>query len=75
MYIFSIEPASFDSRRMAAKKDSFKIIKLADPLNFIKLADPLNFDIHQEIKLQMRWSFGVLIALGGLVVGILRMAG
>ena len=66
MYIFSIEPASFDSRRMAAKKDSFKIIKLADPLNF---------DIHQEIKLQMRWSFGVLIALGGLVVGILRMAG
>jgi len=53
MYIFSIEPASFDSRRMAAKKDSFKIIKLADPLNFI----------------------GVLIALGGLVVGILRMTG
>ena len=32
-------------------------------------------DIHQEIKLQMRWSFGVLIAMGGLVVGILRMAG
>jgi len=32
-------------------------------------------DIHQEIKLQMRWSFGVLIALGGLVIGILRMAG
>jgi len=32
-------------------------------------------DIHQEIKLQMRWSFGVLIAIGGLVVGVLRMAG
>ena len=32
-------------------------------------------DIHQEIKLQMRWSFGVLIAIGGLVVGILRMVG
>jgi len=30
-------------------------------------------DIHQEIKLQMRWSFGVLIAVGGLVVGVLRM--
>jgi len=32
-------------------------------------------DIHQEIKLQMRWSFGVLVALGGLVVGVLKMAG
>ena len=32
-------------------------------------------DIHQEIKLQMRWSFGVLIAVGGLVVGVLRMGG
>jgi Fe2+ transport system protein B len=31
-------------------------------------------DIHQEIKLQMRWSFGVLIAVGGLVVGVLRMS-
>ena len=30
-------------------------------------------DIHQEIKLQMRWSFGVLIAVGGLVVGVLIM--
>ena len=30
-------------------------------------------DIHQEIKLQMRWSFGVLIAIGGLVVGVLRV--
>ncbi|WP_428356083.1 hypothetical protein [Methyloprofundus sp.] len=30
-------------------------------------------DIHQEIKSQMRWSFGVLVAIGGLVVGVLRM--
>jgi len=30
-------------------------------------------DIHQEIKLQMRWSFGVLVAVGGLVVGILKL--
>jgi len=32
-------------------------------------------DIHQEIKLQMRWSFGVLVAVGGLVLGILRLTG
>jgi len=30
-------------------------------------------DIHQEIKLQMRWSFGVLVAVGGLVIGILKL--
>jgi len=30
-------------------------------------------DIHQEIKLQMRWSFGVLVAVGGLVVGVLKL--
>ena len=30
-------------------------------------------DIHQEIKLQMRWSFGILIGVGGLVVWILRL--
>lgn len=30
-------------------------------------------DIHQEIKLQMRWSFGVLVAIGGLVVGVLKL--
>jgi len=30
-------------------------------------------DIHQEIKLQMRWSFGMLITVGGLVVGILKL--
>jgi len=30
-------------------------------------------DIHQEIKMQMRWSFGVLLAIGGLVVGILKV--
>jgi len=30
-------------------------------------------DIHQEIKLQMGWSFGVLVAVGGLVVGILKL--
>ena len=32
-------------------------------------------DIHQEIKLQMRWSFGVLIGVGGLVIGILKLIG
>jgi len=32
-------------------------------------------DIHQEIKLQMRWSFGVLIGIGGLVLGILKLMG
>jgi len=32
-------------------------------------------DIHQEIKLQMRWSFGVLLGVGGLVVGILKLTG
>ena len=32
-------------------------------------------DIHQEIKLQMRWSFGVLIGVGGLVIGVLKLVG
>ena len=32
-------------------------------------------DIHQEIKLQMRWSFGMLIGIGGLVLGILKLMG
>ena len=32
-------------------------------------------DIHQEIKLQMRWSFGVLIGIGGLVIGVLKLMG
>ena len=30
-------------------------------------------DIHQEIKLQMRWSFGILLGVGGLVVGVLKV--
>jgi len=30
-------------------------------------------DIHQEIKQQMRWSFGVLVTIGGLVVGVLKL--
>jgi len=30
-------------------------------------------NIHQEIKQQMRWSFGVLIGVGGLVIGILKL--
>jgi len=30
-------------------------------------------DIHQEIKQQMRWSFGVLIGVGGLIIGILKL--
>ncbi len=32
-------------------------------------------DIHQEIKFQMRWSFGVLLGVGGLVVGVLKLIG
>lgn len=32
-------------------------------------------DIHQEIKLQMRWSFGVLIGVAGLVIGVLKLMG
>jgi len=30
-------------------------------------------DIHQEIKLQMRWSFGILLGVGGLIVGVLKL--
>jgi len=30
-------------------------------------------DIHQEIKQQMRWSFGILLGVGGLIVGILKL--
>jgi len=30
-------------------------------------------NIHQEIKQQMRWSFGGLIGVGGLVIGILKL--
>jgi len=32
-------------------------------------------DIHQEIKSQMRWSFGVLMGVGGLVIGIVTLMG
>ena len=32
-------------------------------------------DIHQEIKLQMRWSFGMLLGIGGLVIGVLKLTG
>ena len=31
--------------------------------------------IHQEIKIQMRWSFGALLGIGGLVVAVLKLAG
>lgn len=30
-------------------------------------------DIHQEIKLQMRWSFGILVGVGGLVIGLVKV--
>ena len=30
--------------------------------------------IHQEIKIQMRWSFGALLGIGGLVVAVLKLA-
>jgi len=32
-------------------------------------------NIHQEIKQQMRWSFGILISVGGLVLAILKLTG
>jgi len=31
--------------------------------------------IHQEIKNQMRWSFGMLVGIGGLLVGVLKVIG
>jgi len=30
--------------------------------------------LHHEIKLLMRWSFGTLLAIGGLIVAVLRLA-
>lgn len=30
--------------------------------------------LHHEIKLLMRWSFGALLAIGGLIVAVLRLA-
>ena len=30
--------------------------------------------LHHEIKLLMRWSFGTLLAIGGLIVALLRLA-
>jgi archaellum component FlaC len=30
--------------------------------------------LHHEIKLLMRWSFGTLVAIGGLIVAVLRLA-
>ncbi len=30
--------------------------------------------LHNEIKLLMRWSFGTLLAIGGLIVAVLRLA-
>ena len=30
--------------------------------------------LHHEIKLLMRWSFGTMLAIGGLIVAILRLA-
>jgi len=32
-------------------------------------------DVHQDIKYQMRWSLGILISVGGLVLGILKFTG
>jgi|GEM_PF-877866 len=31
--------------------------------------------IHQEIKNQMRWNFGMLIGVGSLITGILKFTG
>lgn len=30
--------------------------------------------LHYEIKLLMRWSFGTLLAIGGLIIAVLRLA-
>lgn len=30
---------------------------------------------HQEIKNQMRWSFGMMIGVGGLLLGVLKIMG
>jgi uncharacterized protein (DUF3084 family) len=30
--------------------------------------------LHHEIKLLLRWSFGTLLAIGGLIVAVLRLA-
>ncbi len=30
--------------------------------------------LHHEIKLLMRWSFGTIVAIGGLIVAVLRLA-
>lgn len=30
--------------------------------------------LHHEIKLLMRWSFGTLLAIGGLIVAVLKLA-
>ena len=30
--------------------------------------------LHHEIKLLMRWGFGTLLAIGGLIVAVLRLA-
>ena len=30
--------------------------------------------LHQEIKQLMRWSFGTLLAIGGLVIAVLRLS-
>jgi len=30
--------------------------------------------LHHEIKLLMRWSFGTLLAIGGLIIAVLRLA-
>jgi hypothetical protein len=32
-------------------------------------------NIHQEIKQQMRWSFGILLSVGGLVIAVLKLTG
>ena len=41
----------------------------------LELQSKAIMDIHQEIKLQMRWSFGMLLGIGGLVVGALKLLG
>jgi len=41
----------------------------------LELQSKAIMDIHQEIKLQMRWSFGMLLGIGGLVVGTLKLLG
>jgi len=60
-----------DKQLEQMRKDSDKRFEQVDKQ--LEKQSQAIMDIHQEIKLQMRWSFGVLVAVGGLVIGILKL--